>query len=351
KFLEKLGISSEVHFLRTVMDGIPPLKDNHLLIKDLRFDKIEVRIYQPKTPTTVRRRGVLYFHGGVGQFGSIRAYERTCRYFTKKSNSVFVSVGYRLAPEYPFPTQFEDCLAATVHFMRIAEDYGVDPARVITCGDSSGGTIAAAVAQAMTNRKDLPKLRAQILIYPFLQAVSFNLPSYEQNRGVPVLLKKRTVALGLKYLNKDQSVLDEVLKSAHIPRDLELKYKEWLNPDNIPEDFKPKDYQQRKENQFSEDLYRLAKPMLEPFFSPLLAEDTVIAQLPETFILSCEFDVLRDDALLYKKRLEDHGIKVTWCHLEQGFHGIIFLANYGRITSFKTANKGLQMIVEFLKSI
>ncbi|NXD16304.1 ADCL4 protein, partial [Nothocercus nigrocapillus] len=251
------------------------------------------------------------------------AYERTCRYFTKKSNSVFVSVGYRLAPEYPFPTQFEDCLAATVHFMRIAEDYGVDPARIITCGDSSGGTIAAAVTQEMTNRKDLPKLRAQILIYPFLQAVSFNLPSYEQNRGVPVLLKKRTVALGLKYLNKDLSFLDEVLKSAHIPRDLELKYKEWLNPDNIPEDFKPKDYQQRKENQFSEDLYRLAKPLLEPFFSPLLAEDTVIAQLPETFILSCEFDVLRDDALLYKKRLEDHGIKVTWCHLEQGFHGII----------------------------
>ncbi|KGL79571.1 Arylacetamide deacetylase-like 4, partial [Tinamus guttatus] len=250
-------------------------------------------------------------------------YERTCRYFAKKSDSVFVSVGYRLAPEYPFPTQFEDCLAAAVHFMRIAEDYGVDPARVITCGDSSGGTLAAAVAQAMTNRKDLPKLRAQMLIYPFLQAANFNLPSYEQNRGVPVLLKKRTLSLGLKYINKEQSAIDEILKHAHIPRDLELKYKEWLNSDNIPEDFKPRDYQEGKENQISEDLYRSFKPFLDPVFSPLLAEDTVIAQLPETFILSCEFDVLRDDALMYKNRLENHGIKVTWCHLEQGFHGII----------------------------
>ncbi|XP_025909489.1 arylacetamide deacetylase-like 4 [Nothoprocta perdicaria] len=354
KFLEKIGITSEVHVLRTAMDGIPPLKDNNLLIKDLSFDKIKVRIYQPKTPTTGRRRGVLYFHGGVGRFGSIRAYERTCRYFTKKSNSVFVSVGYRLAPEYPYPTQFEDCLAATVHFMKIAEDYGVDPARVIVCGDSSGGTIAAAVAQAMTNRKDLPKLRAQILIYPFLQAASFNLPSYEQNRGVPVLLKKRTLILGLKYLNKEESVLDAVLKGAHVPRDLDLKCKEWLNPDNIPEDFKSRDYQVKgvyQEKQYSEDLCRQAKPILDPIFSPLLAEDSVIAQLPETFLLSCEFDVLRDDVLLYKKRLEDHGIKVTWCHLEQGFHGIIFLANYGRLASFKTANKGLQMIADFLKSI
>ncbi|NWI21135.1 ADCL4 protein, partial [Crypturellus soui] len=250
------------------------------------------------------------------------AYERTCRYLAKKSNSVFVSVGYRLAPEYPYPTQFEDCLAATVHFMRIAEDYGVDPARVITCGDSSGGTLAAAVTQAMTNRKDLPALRAQILIYPFLQGARFDLPSYEQNKGVPVLLRKRTLSLGLKYINKEQSLIDEILKGAHIPRDLESKYEKWLNPDNIPEAFKPRDYQEGKK-QSSEDLSRLLKPFLDPVFSPLLAEDAVIAQLPETFVLSCEFDVLRDDALLYKKRLEDHGIKVTWCHLEQGFHGII----------------------------
>ncbi|NWI98655.1 ADCL4 protein, partial [Crypturellus undulatus] len=251
------------------------------------------------------------------------AYERTCRYLAKNSNSVFVSVGYRLAPEYPYPTQFEDCLAATVHFMRIAEDYGVDPARVIICGDSSGGTLAAAVAQAMTNRKDLPALRAQILIYPFLQAVSFDLPSYEQNKGVPVLLRKRTLSLGLKYINKEQSLIDEILKGVQMPRDLESKYEKWLNPDNIPEAFKPRDYQQRKTKQFSEDRFRLLKPFLDPVFSPLLAEDAVIAQLPETFVLSCEFDVLRDDVLLYKKRLEDHGIKVTWCHLEQGFHGII----------------------------
>ncbi|NXY47867.1 ADCL4 protein, partial [Ceuthmochares aereus] len=159
------------------------------------------------------------------------AYERTCRFFARTSNSVVVSVGYRLAPEYPYPTQFEDCLVATIHFMKAAQDYGVDPSRIIVCGDSSGGTLAAAVAQALVNRSDLPKLRAQILIYPFLQAVDFNLPSYQQNKGVPLLLKERTIAFGLKYLNKDLSAIKAVSKGCHVPEYLQRKYQKWVSAD------------------------------------------------------------------------------------------------------------------------
>ncbi|KFP22297.1 Arylacetamide deacetylase-like 4, partial [Egretta garzetta] len=250
-------------------------------------------------------------------------YERTCCYFARKSNSVVVSVGYRLAPEHPYPSQFEDCLTATIHFMRTAQDYGVNPLRVIVCGDSSGGTLTAAVAQALVNRRDLPKLRAQILIYPFLQCVDFNLPSYQQNEGVPVLLKERALALGLRYLNKELSATEAVFKVSPIPEDLQLKYQKWVSPDHIPHEFKARGYKPSTTRPFSKELYTLVRPGFDPIFSPLLAEDSVIAQLPEAFILTCEFDVLRDDGLLYKKRLEDHGIKVTWCHLQEGFHGTV----------------------------
>ncbi|KFV54609.1 Arylacetamide deacetylase-like 4, partial [Tyto alba] len=250
-------------------------------------------------------------------------YERTCRYFARKSNSVVVSVGYRLAPEHPYPTQFEDCVTATIHFMRTAQDYGVDPSRIIICGDSSGGTLTAAVAQALVNRRDLPKLRAQILIYPFLQSVNFDLPSYQQNKGIPILLKERTLALGLKYLNMDLSITGALLKHCHIPEDLQLKYQKWVNPDYIAHEFKNRGYKPSTTYPFSEEIYTQIKPLLDSVFSPLLAEDSVIARLPEAFILTCEFDVLRDDGLLYKKRLEDHGIKVTWCHLQEGFHGTL----------------------------
>ncbi|XP_008489452.2 arylacetamide deacetylase-like 4 [Calypte anna] len=348
-FLEKVGILPEVYLLRTAMDGIPPLKDKHLLIKDLKFEKVKVRTYQPKTSTTGQRRGILYFHGGVGRFGSIRAYERTCRYFARKSNSVVVSVGYRLAPKHPYPTQFEDCLTATIHFMRNAQDYGVDPSRIIVCGDSSGGTLTAAVAQALVNRRDLPRLRAQILIYPFLQSVDFNLPSYQQNEGVPILLKERTIALGLKYLNKDLSVIEAALKGCHVPEDLQLKYQKWVNPDYIPHEFKTRGYKPSAKHPFSEEAYAIMKQMFDPVFSPLLAEDSTFAQLPEAFILTCEYDVLRDDGLLYKKRLEDHGIKVTWCHLQEGFHGTVFLALCGKVIAFRSGNKGLKKIVNFLR--
>ncbi|XP_063210050.1 arylacetamide deacetylase-like 4 [Chroicocephalus ridibundus] len=350
KFLEKLGITSEVYFLRAAMDGIPPLKDKHLFMKNLRFEKVKVRIYQPKMSINGQRRGILYFHGGVGRFGSIRAYERTCRYFARKTNSVVVSVGYRLAPEYPYPTQFEDCLTATVHFMRTAQDYGVDPSRIIVCGDSSGGTLTAAVAQALGTRRDLPKLRAQILIYPYLQCVDFNLPSYQQNEGVPILLRERTLVLGLKYLNKDLSVVEAILNGSHIPEDLQLKYQKWVSPDYIPHEFKTRGYKpSTTQPLFSKEAYTVIKPMFDTVFSPMLAEDSVIARLPETFILTCEFDVLRDDGLLYKKRLEDHGIKVTWCHLQEGFHGTVFLALYGELIGFRSGKKGLERIVNFLR--
>ncbi|KAJ7412414.1 hypothetical protein WISP_97139 [Willisornis vidua] len=377
-FLDKVGIVSEVHCLRVLMETIPPFEDKRLLIKDLRFERVKVRIYQPQTSRCSQRRGVLYFHGGVGRLGSIRAYERTCRYLARKSDSVVVSVGekemnekmprgplpgcgsaktleflprYRLAPEHPFPAQFEDCLAATTHLLRTAQDHGVDPARVIICGDSSGGTLTAAVAQALVNRGDVPKLRAQILIYPFLQSVDFNLPSYQQNERVPILLKERTVILGLKYFNKDLSLISEVFKGSHVSEDLRLKYQKWVSPDYIPQEFKTRGYKPSPTHPSSEETHECYKSLFDPVFSPLLAEDNVVAQLPETFILTCEFDVLRDDGLLYKKRLEDHGIKVTWCHLQEGFHGTVFLAGFGGAIAFRSGIKGLKKIGKVLQKL
>ncbi|KFP81598.1 Arylacetamide deacetylase-like 4, partial [Apaloderma vittatum] len=250
-------------------------------------------------------------------------YERTCRYFARNSNSVVVSVGYRLAPKHPYPTQFEDCLTAATHFMRTAQDYGVDPSRIIICGDSSGGTLAAAVAQALANRGDLPKPRAQILIYPFLQSVDFNLPSYQQNKDIPILLKERTIVLGLKYLNIDLETMKLMSKWSHVPEDLQLKYQKWVSADCIPHEFKTRGYTPSTPLPLLKDVATQFQPVFDPVFSPLLAEDSVIARLPEAFILTCEYDVLRDDGLLYKKRLEDHGVKVTWCHLQDGFHGTV----------------------------
>ncbi|KFV54610.1 Arylacetamide deacetylase-like 4, partial [Tyto alba] len=247
------------------------------------------------------------------------SHERICRYIARKSDSVVVSVGYGLSPEHKYPGQTLDCLSATVHFLKTAENYGVDPARVIVCGDSVGGTFTASVCQELVKRGDIPKIRAQVLIYPFLQALNFNLPSHQKNAFTAFLSRERTVHFILKYLNKDCSMKEAILAGAHVPESINLKYRKWINPDLIPEIFKL-GYKPPLPTSFLPQVHEETKELFETRVSPLLAEDAVFCCLPDACIITCEHDVLRDDGLLYKKRLEDNNIKVTWHHMEEGFH-------------------------------
>ncbi|KFO98877.1 Arylacetamide deacetylase-like 4, partial [Calypte anna] len=321
-----------------------------LFTKDLLFAEVPVRVYLPRVPSASKRRGIIFIHGGCGIFGSIKTYEKLCRSIARESQSLVVSVGYRLAPEHKYPAAHEDCLNATIHFMKNIQHYGVDPDNVIVCGDSAGGNLAAAVSQTLAGRSDLPKLRAQILLYPGLQALDFNLPSYQQNRRVPLLSRERAACFGLLYLNGDALHLKEVLEGSHIPIDIKLNYRKWVSPDNIPERFKVRGYKPHVLLDCTAAVSESVKRFCEPNLCPLLAEDAVIQQLPESFILTCEYDVLRDDGLLYKKRLEDNGVRVTWYHLEDGFHGIFNTFNSDWL-SFSAGKRGLDIIVNFLKSL
>ncbi|XP_042333649.1 arylacetamide deacetylase-like 4 [Sceloporus undulatus] len=350
KILENLCLCSEIHFIRYTQEGKKMGEDPKLSIQDLTFEDIPVRVYQPRGATgDQRRRGVIFFHGGGWMFGSINSYDHVCRYIAKESDSVIVSVGYHLAPEQKYPSQFKDCLTATVHFMKTAEDYGVDPAHIVISGDSVGGNLAASVCQNLANRSDLTKPFAQILIYPGLQAIDFNLPSYQQNRSVPILYREHVVTTALKYLNKDLSVTESVMQGCHVPSDVKRRFGKWINSENIPKEFKVRGYKPYSTSSFLDDVYEVVKQALETTFSPLMAEDAVVSQLPTTCIITCEYDVLRDDGILYKKRLEDNGVPVTWCHIENGFHGVINL--FDGLLAFPSGKKGMDSIVTFLKGL
>ncbi|NXY86769.1 ADCL4 protein, partial [Alcedo cyanopectus] len=344
KILENIGICSQICFLRYVQGSKARGGDPELFIKDLCFQKVPVRIYQPKVPSASQRRGVMFFHGGGWVFGDLESHDELCRFIARESHSVLVSVGYRLAPEHKYPAAYEDCLNATIHFMRNTELYGVDPANVTVCGDSAGGNLAAAVSQTLAGRSDLPKLRAQILIYPGLQALDFNLPSYHQNQRVPPLFREHAAFFLLKYLSGHGLHVQELLEGSHIPMDIQLNYRKWVSPDNIPEEFKARGYKPHVLLDCTSEVHETVKSLCEPNLCPLLAEDAVVHQLPESFILTCEYDVLRDDGLLYKKRLEDNGVPVTWCHLEDGFHGIINSCSSPWL-SFPAGKRGVERIV------
>ena len=74
--------------------------------------EIPVRIYLPGEEIEHKYPVLLFFHGGGWVTESIDNYERICARMALATNHIVVSVEYRLAPEYPFPTGLEDCYAA-----------------------------------------------------------------------------------------------------------------------------------------------------------------------------------------------------------------------------------------------
>ncbi|XP_062822109.1 arylacetamide deacetylase-like 3 isoform X2 [Anolis carolinensis] len=350
RILENLHICTQIQFVRLVRNGWKHTGDSALFSKDVKFGQIPVRIYQPKAPSAGRRKGLVYFHGGGFVFGSIQSHENICRYIARESESVVASVEYRLAPEHVYPAALNDCLAAATHFLKAANDFGVDPTRVIIAGDSAGGLLAAVVCQTLATKPDLPKLRAQILLYPGLQALDFDLPSYHQNRAVPLLFRERSAFYILQYLNGNAAHLEEVLEGSHVPTNVRLQYRKFLSAENIPKEFKTRGYMPVVHVTGDDDISEGLSSLSSPECSPLVAEDVALRRLPETFLLTCEYDVLRDDGLLYKKRLEDNGVAVTWYHVSNGFHGILNFFD-GAWLRFPSGKKGMDAVVNFVRSL
>jgi acetyl esterase len=210
---------------------------------------IPLRIYRPLEPAG----GVVaYFHGGGWAVGSIDSFDAVCRALANESGAIVASVGYRLAPEHPFPTPLEECVAAT---RALAERHEGEP--VAVAGDSAGGNLAIGVARRLRDQ-----IRAQALIYPVCDA-GLNTPSY---------------------------------------RDCKERY--GLSAEGM----------QRYWN-----LYLDGADGFQPDASPLRADD--LAGLPPTFVLTSEFDVLRDEGEALAENLREAGVDVTLRRYEGTIHG------------------------------
>jgi acetyl esterase len=81
------------------------------------------------------------------------------------SGAIVVSVGYRLAPEHPYPSGLDDCESVTRWAMADAARLGVSPSTVAVAGESAGGNLAAAVALRLRDAGG-PQPVGQVLMYP-----------------------------------------------------------------------------------------------------------------------------------------------------------------------------------------
>ncbi|WP_435102047.1 alpha/beta hydrolase [Halarchaeum sp. P4] len=241
---------------------------------------IDVRAYRPEGdgpyPT------VVFFHGGGFVFGSIETHDALCRALATESDSVVLSVDYRLAPEDPFPAAVEDAYAATAWAADNPEKLR-STGELSVVGDSAGGTLAAVVALMAAEREAgieregvtvetdvVPDIDRQALLYP----------------GVGVAEGQESVEeFGGLVLTQD---------------DLE-----W----------------------FRDCYYGDEATQRHPYADPIHADD--FAGVAPATVLTAGFDPLRDGGRAYAAKLVGDGVDTTFEEFDDMIHG--FATEIGRI--------------------
>jgi acetyl esterase/lipase len=125
--------------------------------------QVPVRVFRPAT-SAGRRPGLLWLPGGGMVLGTVEGDDSRCRAIADRLDVVVVSVGYRLAPEHPYPTPLEDCYAG---LLWLAAQPDVDTDRIAVGGASAGGGLAAALALLARERGEV-RPTMQLLVYPML---------------------------------------------------------------------------------------------------------------------------------------------------------------------------------------
>ena len=224
--------------------------------------ELAVRIYRPLSDAAALPV-VVYAHGGGFVFCDLDSHDGLCRNLANRIGAVIVSVGYRLAPENPWPAGAEDLYAAVEWVAGQADALGVDPDQILVGGDSAGGNLAAVTA-LMARDRGGPALAGQLLIYPVI-AADFDTESYR--------------LFGQGFYNPAPAL-------------------RWYWDQYVP------DTTDRR----------------TPYASPLAAD---LAGLPPAVVVIAGCDPLRDEGMAYADALTAADVAVTRLVYEGGVHGFL----------------------------
>lgn len=173
------------------------------------------------------------------------------------------------------------------------------------------------------------KFKAQALIYPVLQALDFYTPSYQQNRAVPILYRPVMARFWLQYLGADSSLEPLLLANNHSSLDqpaISAGTRSKLDWTALLPAERRKHFRPVVKETGSPGVMGAVPALMDARAAPLLGEHEVLGRTPKAYVMTCEFDVLRDDGLMYVRRLRDAGVTVTSDHYEDGFHGCMVFA-------------------------
>ncbi len=229
-------------------------------VQDVVAGGVMARAYRPTAPCP-SHGAIFWIHGGGWVLGDVEGFDHVCRALANAAGQVVISVGYRLAPEHPFPAPLEDALAAVTWALgHGAEQLGYDAARVIVGGDSAGGNLA-----AVATRHHRGAVAGQLLVYPVTDA-AMDTASYREAAGADV--------------------------GGLTPESMERCFAAYLQGADVA----------------------------DPDVSPLRGD---LQGLPPTLVAVAEHDVLREDGLAYAAALEAAGVPVEVLRYEDMVHGFL----------------------------
>lgn len=118
--------------------------------------------YTPKNYESKRKLGkpakrypvLLNFHGGGFTLGAATDDARWATTVVQETGAVVASVDYRLAPRFPFPTAVEDGVDAVLYVIRHAEELHLDANRIAISGFSAGGNLTFTVPMRLMEEVD-----------------------------------------------------------------------------------------------------------------------------------------------------------------------------------------------------
>lgn len=245
---------------------------------------VPVRIYWPEGDGPFPM--LVWIHGGGMVVGTIETCDAACRRLCLGAECVVVSVGYRLAPEHPFPAAPEDCFAATVWAAENASSLKGDASRLAVGGESAGGNLAAVVA-LMARDRGGPSLVHQSVINPMM-GLDFDTESYLRNAEGYFLTRRTMMWYWDQYL---QNAAD-------------------------------------REN---------------PYAVPLCAED--LSGLPPALLMAGEFDPLLSETEAYAARLQAAGVPATFSDYAGATHNF-----YSMPPSIDVAVRAMAEIIDALRA-
>ena len=209
---------------------------------------------------------VIFAHGGGWVLSSVDGHDHLARRLALLTGALVISVDYRLAPEHPFPAPHDDCWEVLEFVSRHGQDFGGDPSRMVVCGDSAGGNLAAGLAiRARDHGLDL---RGQVLLYPCID---------DRPEGY-------------------QSMIDNATGYFLTAADMAWFWNHYLG----------------------------AADRADPRAVPARCDN--LAGLAPTLLVTAEYDPLRDEGEAFSRRLHDAGVQTSYICTPGVVHG--FLARW-----------------------